>query len=355
MENEVIYCEFCSNEIQEDEEYFLVDGYICCSNCCENDCFHCDGCDELYHRSQLQYFSGVGDLCETCAEDVYRCENCGNYMWGDNVYWLRDIPYCYDCYCEVKENSIYEYNYKPSPIFHGDGFATFGVELEVDNGNFDVIPYLLELSNNETLFYLKRDGSLNEGFEIVTHPCSLYYHLNYFPWYNILSLLREYNFVSHDSGTCGLHIHVSRKFFGRDVDRQDLNIAKLILFVEKNFEKIRKFSRRTWSQIEKWAQRYNISRLSDAEKITKDCDLGRYYAVNLSNRYTIELRIFRGTLLERTFFATLQFTWLLCLYAKTKVNINSLEKTLNWQNFINFCKVYNFRYLNEYLKVRGLI
>ena len=42
-------------------------------------------------------------------------------------------------------------------------------------------------------------------------------------------------------------------------------------------------------------------------KGAKTSGLGRYTAVNLTNTFTVELRIFRGTLRYKTFMATLQF------------------------------------------------
>jgi len=34
--------------------------------------------------------------------------------------------------------------------------------------------------------YCKHDGSLNDGFEIVTHPMTLDYHLHRMPWEELL-------------------------------------------------------------------------------------------------------------------------------------------------------------------------
>lgn len=44
---------------------------------------------------------------------------------------------------------------------------------------------------------------------------------------------------------------------------------------------------------------------------------GRYQAVNLQNRNTIEFRIYNGTLKVSTLYATLQFTSNICKYAMT--------------------------------------
>ena len=41
---------------------------------------------------------------------------------------------------------------------------------------------LLDIANkNAENLYIKTDGSLNEGLELVTHPMTLEYHLNEMP------------------------------------------------------------------------------------------------------------------------------------------------------------------------------
>ena len=41
---------------------------------------------------------------------------------------------------------------------------------------------------------------------------------------------------SHQSGTCGLHIHVSRNAFGSEAAVQEEAIARVLYFVEKHWE-----------------------------------------------------------------------------------------------------------------------
>ena len=78
---------------------------------------------------------------------------------------------CYDNVC--CGDSIHDYNYKPDPVFYGNGNRYFGVELEIDIGgktcpNADEI---LAIANDlDEHIYIKSDGSLNDGMEIVIHP-----------------------------------------------------------------------------------------------------------------------------------------------------------------------------------------
>lgn len=65
-----------------------------------------------------------------------------------------------------------------------------------------------------------------------------------------LEALRGMGYRSHAPGTCGLHVHVSRKALGKDVYKQEETIAKLLYIFERFWQEILRFSRRTESQIQ---------------------------------------------------------------------------------------------------------
>lgn len=80
---------------------------------------------------------------------------------------------------------IHEYSYRPAPNFYGNGPRFFGVELEIDEGGEyeSKAKKLLNVANRDTEnIYIKHDGSLDEGLELVTHPMSLEYQLTKMPW-----------------------------------------------------------------------------------------------------------------------------------------------------------------------------
>ncbi len=123
-------------------------------------------------------------------------------------------------------------------------------------------------------------------------------------------------------------------------------------FFEKFWDKILRFSRRTESQANHWASRYgsNTENPKETLKSAKSSGLGRYTAVNLENTFTVELRIFRGTLRYKTFVATLQFVDKLCNDA---IKLSDEEfQTMTWSDFVNSIK--DMPELKEYLKIRGL-
>jgi hypothetical protein len=92
-----------------------------------------------------------------------------------------------------------------------------GVELEFDCGgeNNENAKSLLDIANkNGEHIYCKHDGSLNEGFEIVSHPMTLDYHLHEMKWCEVMEEALSLDYLSHNTSTCSLHIHVNR-----DADR----------------------------------------------------------------------------------------------------------------------------------------
>ena len=112
-------------------------------------------------------------LCNSCYDDYYTtCECCGRIIHRDYANYDDDddCAYCDRCYEERQNSSIHEYNYKPEPIFYGDSKRYFGVELEIDEGgkNSDNADTLLGIGNRiAEHIYIKSDGSLSDGMEIV--------------------------------------------------------------------------------------------------------------------------------------------------------------------------------------------
>lgn len=219
---------------------------------------------------------------------------------------------------------IQDYCYKPEPIFYGDGPRFFGVELEIDGaGEYGSnAKKLLRIANEEEeRIYCKHDGSLEEGFEIVTHPMSLSYQLQQIPWEQICKGAVDLGYTSHQAGTCGLHVHVSRLAFGETEEQQDTAIARVLYFFEKHWEELLKFSRRTQHQLDQWASRYGYKEqpMEILDHAKKGYHGGRYTCVNLTNRDTIEFRMFRGTLKYNTLIATLQLVDRICDVADLSV------------------------------------
>lgn len=353
-----VMCHQCGHIVPVgDAYYYETDDEYYCEDCFNDYFVRCDNCGEWIHERHA-YFDDNITICEYCRDNYFvTCDSCGNFVHERDAYYDEnsDNYYCEACWRE-KENEysvIYQYNYKPTPEFYGSNNRNdlfLGVELEVDGRgeDDDNAQKIIDIMNE--FVYCKHDGSLNNGFEIVSHPATLEYHRNKANWDEALEELKELGYKSHDAETCGLHVHLSRKAFGSSSEEQDLNIMKLLYLFEKFWDKIKRFSRRTDEQINRWAARYGLIEPID-ELLERAKGAGRYYAVNLQPYNTIEIRIFRGTLKYNTFIATLEF----CQHLYNTVMNRSIEELqqMTWQDFVKAIPE-NYQELLIYLEERRL-
>lgn len=358
----VVICEECGETVLEYSATYVGNDDYVCAECFSEKYTTCDDCGgimliseshNVYNRRNREV-----EVCTNCYESNYiTCESCGETYHEYNVTYSDDACgyYCESCYEEIDSScAIHDYSYKPDPIFYGTGNLFMGVELEMD------IPSSLSSShscdnesvfnvlNDRNEFYAKHDGSLNNGFELVTHPCTLEYHMSGI-WTDTLKNAVREGFRGHQVSTSGLHVHVNRTAFDGD-----LAIAKAIIFIEKNYREVYKLSRRASVD---YCRRY-----FDDSEITKDSQdmmqkfngkrQERYKNVNLLNRNTVEFRIFRSTLKENTFYATLQFVEAIVKIANKYSLDDILEKDfLDYEEIADSSKKELCRYLIE----RGLV
>lgn len=355
---ETCVCDHCGEEFPR-SLLFELDGQQLCETCVEEDTLLCEACGTRIWRDENAGNEDI-PLCQSCYDRHYTtCETCGRLLHNDDVYYDGEedgVALCCHCYEQSMGHRaiIQDYSYKPQPVFYGEGTRYFGVELEVDGAgesprNAEAV---LALANQrETLLYCKHDGSLDDGFELVTHPMTLAFHQKDMPWADVLKLTAALGYRSHQAGTCGLHIHVNRTTFGCTEEEQDGGIARVLYFFEKHWEELLKFSRRTESQLRRWAARYGYKEqpreiLYHAKK---GYGGGRYTCVNLQNVDTVEFRMFRGTLRTNTLIATLQLVNRICDRA---LALSDEEiKGLSWTGFVASVREPE---LIQYLKERRL-
>lgn len=350
-------CSVCG-EPHTEEQMTEFDGKLMCQSCLARKTVQCYHCGERIWSVDNQGTISM-PLCTNCYEDYYTsCVECGRIIRREYACYEdgNDEPLCQCCYDDSRGHEcIEDYYYKPEPIFYGEGKRFFGVELEVDDGGeCDVsAAAVVRIGNSNGLehIYCKHDGSLNDGFEIVTHPMTLDYHLNEMPWKNVLVRLKNLNYLSHQAGTCGLHIHINRTSLGENYEEQETCIARILYFFEKHWEELLKFSRRTNRQLERWAARYGYK---DKPKDILDhaktgINNGRYSCINLQNQSTIEFRMFRGTLKLNTIIATLQLVNRVCDVAFCMSDEEI--KNMSWTTFVSSCVEPE---LIEYLKERRI-
>lgn len=349
-ENSFRECYECGTLVYEDDSIRDAHWDHYCPDCADEHLLYCENCGEYYRRDNMIFDAFSDYMCQDCFESrFYICDDCGGFVHHTCVYWNDDTPYCGECY---RNNSyIHEYRYKPCPIFHGEGNRLLGVELEVDSGGYnqDVAREVIDILGDDFV-YCKYDGSLDDGFEIVSHPATLEYH-SQVDWDGALQYLRDEGYESHDAGTCGLHVHMNRKGFGNTEEEQELGISKVLFFIERHWNKVVKFSRRTPSQLDEWASRYLCSSPEHPEYVLKYAknDMSRYRAVNLCPRNTTEIRVFRGSLVYETFMATLQFCDL--LYDISELSLEEVMD-ITWSQFKEMGSKY--KEFTSYAERRGL-
>lgn len=255
----------------------------------ENENFECSECHAVYQNADVYYHD-------------YR-------SWGDDVHKIL----CEKCYSRIVFYNIYDYtaehsiNFTPYKTEADDEDCTlYGVELETEKASG------ADYWNNDQTDIIKqaypcrlaRDGSLNsDGVEIISEPMSFrYWTSRESVIKNAFKELSHYR-ISHDSGSCGLHIHVTRP--------SEEVIDRILFIMEVYKNEFQKFARRrsSWAR---WLSEMEQYEDADEIKTIKWCHdkkcmaQGHSCALNLGNRNTIEFRIFKGTLKFETFFASLE-------------------------------------------------
>ena len=350
------YCDECGNAEHIDNTQY-IDDKIICDDCLDRYYVTCANCNEYIHIDDGNSTID-GTVCDYCYNEYYvECHECGEIIHHDDSVYCdyNEEYYCRECYDEYMNNcTIHDYGYKPEPYFYGNSDKLYmGIELEIDGAGEKPANAgeLLEIDGEDRI-YCKHDGSLDDGFEIVSHPATLEYHIYNMQWSRILEHALYMGYKSHDAGTCGLHIHISRNALGDCYDQQERTVAKILYFIEKHWQKMLVFSRRTQYQLDRWASRYGILDEELPEDILKRAKsgCGRYKAVNLQNYNTIEFRFFRGTLKHTTFIATLQFVHNICNYC---INTNNSDLyNARWSDFV---KTVTDIELLTYLENRGIL
>ena len=342
-----IYCEECNDELFEicaecGEKFYRndmnwiegYDHYVC--DDCYRDCYsECANCGSI-ERNDDMYDSADGYICEYCADYNYTCcDECGERVHNDDIHYDEDDDayYCDECYDRRPEKAIHSYHHSHNneTKFYGgidNGSTLFmGLELEIDEGD-DRDDTAREMKDcmPDGFITMENDGSLDCGFENITQPATLEYHTSIRTNYeDMFQVAKDNGFRSHNTSTCGYHIHFNRSFFE---NKHDENVAKLLYLVEKFWDELVKFSRRNYDNLNRWAKKYD--KTPDEVVADMKCyNLDRYHAINLTNRHTIEFRMFRGTLKSETFFATLQLVDTIVRYVKDHTNsdIQNLQFT----------------------------
>ena len=290
---------------------------------CDNHTFVCRSCDNgVADVDEDNTYSGY---CSSCGDDLFTCERCSDVDSNENRYYVSSDLWCHDCWdnhsrhcgncdrdynpyhgrCCNQGHDVRDYSYKPYPEFHwaendpdADRKVFMGFELEVEsNGeDYDGPEYIHGILGD--LAYFKEDGSLSDGFEIVTHPMTLAYaHSMDWSW---AKGMLDKGYRSWDTDSCGLHVHVDRRGFDGRLHQYAFtlllmrNKALSYLVAGRQGNSYASFDKDVRKEIPKQmkGQYHNAQ---------------RYSAVNVLPTATLEVRMFKGSLKKERILAALEY------------------------------------------------
>jgi len=316
---------------------------------------NCNAANDIYEYNDEYYTMNYIEYSDSL---VFDCD--GDLVDRDDVYyWESDGEYHHEAENDEndeddEENSnssiIKNYSYKPmaefiSMPYDAKNVPFFGLELEVERmDKSETSRGDMAKKIEHKAWYFKNDGSLNNGFEIVTHPLTFSYIKHSAK--EIESTLNELSnnaYNSYNANTCGMHIHISKKAFGT------WQLYKFMKFFAENVPFIVAISQRKLEKLQQWA---NVEDEDDSAIMykakKKDGNSKRYVAINLQNYSTIEVRIFRGTLNFQSFMKNIEFIHALFMFTKESkiITLESFKEYIS-----NSCEYSN---LKKFIKLKNL-
>jgi hypothetical protein len=341
-----------------------------CLGCYQDNFFDCLACGEslplakklmrkatFLHDTTMVSIqpSDIKGLCLSCFEKLKDCMGCGATTITSVSH--DRLILCQQCASDY--SSMKEYRYRPAirPKCDGspvrDDTLMCGFELEVEQGQDVPRSPLLAITRavGPGVFYYKRDGSLRNGVEIVSHPFTE-------EWYKanrvstlgkLLDKLDGCNFEALK--TCGLHLHLTKRAF---------TVGHLYKFLRVLYSP--GITRSFWIALSRrggtssYATFYDddASGIPSFAKFKKNVSDQRYSAFNCCGTHTGELRIFASTIDKQEFFAAIESMFSLYNFTKdTSFRTASLPEYLNWL-FLNKQNRSRYRWLlRELLTIRS--
>lgn len=281
-----------------------------CDNCRQTshscECERCYSCEEPRYPDRL---CRNCHECRDCCECSY-CESCERRHYADDM--CGECDYCTGC-CDCSSDSdlIHDYSYTPSELEFvslsdsgnlvrqyssgraPDGATYLGLEIETEAVHGSPHEIAEVWSEYSPFGYAKHDGSLSDGVECVTHPYT-YQALRHADLASTLGRMAKTGARAWGTGTCGLHIHVSRRTFAHRS-----HMWRFVRALDSFQSELIRLAGRNDSQWASWETDEGLAYgKGRATKIVagKASNGTRYRAINMENRHTIELRFWRGSL-----------------------------------------------------------
>lgn len=302
---------------------------------------------EIPETITYDHLKGLGLTWLSCVETYIIRNTIPVETMGDRTYQAayvyENFRYTEDAgYVEDDEDSLDDYGADPARLYGfkadpseyvGDKTMYFGMELELEFRDSDNVGSAVKAAHEAELC-LSSDGSLDDGGEFKTPPCTYKYIM---PLIEKVCTIAEENDM-HDESTCGLHIHVSRAAMS------DLSIAKVVGFMNNPANRrfiVRLAGRESdYARFTEYnpykmycnAQRYDRRFSGDKKHIFYD---EKYAAVNTRHPHTIEFRIFKSSTDPVELKRNLQFVKTLCEFAKSCTSLRQTTHSSAYLEYVN--------------------
>ena len=195
------YARICANDsrlwLRDDTVYCVTDSEYYTREYAETWLCYCSECGEYYLEED---YNESADMCRECAERFIIGD------WHSHKNKIRDISDKRDTEEEAARR--------------------IGFELEIDRGH-SAVACACDIRDavGEDAVFFEYDGSLYDGFEIITQPHSAR-ALESFNIERLCDIALSYDYRSHDTDTCGLHVHFSEQWLGTDTTTRNNSIER---------------------------------------------------------------------------------------------------------------------------------
>ena len=276
----------------------------------DRDSVHIETCTECDREAIAEYM--VDHVCKDCLDAPYKIHNYSTRVEGMLKFKAKKV--------------------KPSTIY-------LGCELEYETNDRDRAQLDVgKLLKGHAL--MKSDGSIRNGFEIVTCPATMDIHLEVFKNF--------YDNIPKDlkiQSNVGMHVHISRKPLSQ------LTIGKMTAFLNnlKNKDFIHYISGRINNSYAKMDDRRDVTY---AWKNKNNTD--RYNALNLNPDNTIEVRLFATPMDYKTFASRLQFVQALVDYSGPASTNIPLKEQSSYKSFIGWLNNNRKAFPELYTHLKGI-
>lgn len=353
-------CAKCHKHTRRKHAKKSGDHYLCAI--CETTHTFCGDCNSTISHKDVKTITGSKtQLCIECyRKKVFLCGNCGAEKPTAKRYEIisrremTEKSLCHNCFVHLTCNkcnyipnqasvsyrfdtnnsctecervgvergkAIKSYATKPRPRIYGIAdtlqyirtpIPIYGIELEVStekgiHSNSGIAESIDAAINAQPYqyIYIKSDGTIPQGFEIVTQPMTLKFLQENSLVDQIYEKAKEMEIISHDTGCCGMHIHVPKIIFTNG------DIYKISNIIYHNRTFIELIGRRSATSHSQYRRCETVDNYTNPKEHLKK------YSQFAVRKHTCEFRCFRGTIIPQTIRASAEFCDMMISFVKS--------------------------------------